>query len=708
MPSKGWTITSRPNDGDGQDGRPWGVSRCCVPVRLAVGLTLAWLGVVARAQVAADSHPESDRPSAEAAEAEATDDHPLVHQWDKEGFNFWSESRAALEREEYPDLVNLLWNSPPDADRGLLPDFQDPQLLVPYPTLIALLMQEYPPVREALERQYGELARLRLKTAAATGKLDTLEGLAVQFAGTKVAAEARQRLGDRALAAGHFARALAHYESALSDAAPDERPRIASRLRLAGAMEGRRVGPSADAPVEIGRAPTSAATFEKLIATLADKHAESPGPARAAGLQGAETFEAPLPGRYEMQKWTGLESVADPRHTSPVAAATTADLLVACSNAFAGAWDLSTGAKAWLRTSSDVKSLPSPWKSIPIRPLVVRARVYLRWWGSKGPELQCLDLNDGKPMWSSEPGRYVVSDPLWDRERVFVLAAHRDASFSQKRQSGDPGYVWRSSSKRNTFWLLQWIALDPNTGKTVEQQPLVHLQGEGMPLPMCRAAASDDRIVIVFPGGVLALDRAGRLRWVRRLPWDETLRKEPSGAAWVVDQTVLLVPAGSETLHCLDLRNGRRMWETPVPGTAAPVAVVGQRWIARDDAGLVAVDTRTGQIAWRHAIEEPWENLLCGGLGGLAYATTGTTEVGQWCPKVVWLDPATGQVAASCLQEELTRDRSRGFAWGPMIVVGDRWFAGCRLPGSGSRPWTFHEMVYQGRVGEEPGNGATR
>lgn len=625
---------------------------------------------------------------------------PVVHEWQKEAFNFWAELKTGLQQRAYQDVAQAIYGAGAEARRGLLTDLRDPQLLVPYRTLIDLVIRDDPQVRSALVEHYGRVAPVRLSAAIAEADFDALETLAVQFAATPTAVDALQWLGDRSLASGRFEQALGYYGRAGQNAEPSRQPALAARYRLAGAMLGRSVGDRVQATVEIGDWRLAAAQFETLIAELVKAHASDSAVAAAGGAAHSELAAALTPGPLAAQSWP-REAESDKeaarsraRERSDwtaglVSAVADSRSLVLSDGRHLEAYQLDSDRKLWSRELGDVRFCPPPWKAIPLRPLVAGQRAYVRHWTDRGIELNCLEMEHGQSVWSSTPQQYVVTDPVWDQSRILVVTAAIEEIPVVRKGRSAAQVLWRNrSSKLPTPWLLQLTALDPSTGKVLEQRPLVRLQSKEQSIPVCRAVLADDLLVLTFHGGVLAADRSGGLHWLRRMAWQPGDSQPPGPATPVVAAgQVFLVPSQLATIQALELANGRLQWECPAPGVTRLLGVVGGRLIALDNAGLLAVEAASGRMAWRHPIDEPLQGFFCGGSGQLAYTAFRRDELGRWCPAVVWLDPANGEPAAQHLVDGLkpARHLPKNALLGPVLPVGRRLLAVYRDASQGRR-----------------------
>jgi hypothetical protein len=158
---------------------------------------------------------------------------------------------------------------------------------------------------------------------------------------------------------------------------------------------------------------------------------------------------------------------------------------------------------------------------------------------------------------------------------------------------------------------------------------------------------------------------------------------------------VLVADPSGDGVQCLELGCGRRLWEnTSLDGILRLAGVVGGRLIVEDLAGLTALETADGRIAWRHPIEAPLRGLLCGGPGGLLYTCIGRDEAGLPTPVLAWLDVATGQSTSRPLEKiELPRKAYKPFSLGPIFTVGPRLLAAYRDNTQGRKLQGLMELV---------------
>ncbi len=107
-------------------------------------------------------------------------------------------------------------------------------------------------------------------------------------------------------------------------------------------------------------------------------------------------------------------------------------------------------------------------------------------------------------------------------------------------------------------------------------------------------------VVVTDAAAVLALDRAGHVRW--RADVDSVVEAKPA----VGGGRVLV--GGRGVVTELSRATGARAWQQPMGGKVTSVALTGDLALAGDHAGsLVAFDARTGDRRWSARFDgRPW------------------------------------------------------------------------------------------------------
>ncbi|MBN2473233.1 MAG: PQQ-binding-like beta-propeller repeat protein [Pirellulales bacterium] len=613
--------------------------------------------------------------------------HPLVPSFDKENYNLMTEFRAALEGKAFRAACQVITTAGAPRQCSLLPERDDPSLLVSLPVAVDLAMRRVPGLREAMEEHFGALSRLRVNQAVADGDLAAVEAVARQFRATGAAAEAHGWLGDRMLSAGQWAQACGQYRRALLGAPPESRPSWQARLRLAAAMGGRQTGAPASEPVVIGSMRFSAAEFEQMVDQVrqaADQQGLPKAPdlqptadpatagdkVLAAGLRGC-----PPPGRYELQPWANLGSHQDVRDLPNedfdwegrrVSVVFSDGQMLVNNQIQYAAFDVGNGRQLWQQQREPHRQ--AAWSTEPMWPVVDAERIFVRWPTEHGPVLGCLQRSDGTTLWQANPESPVVCDPMLLEEQLWTLVVRCDMG-------------WELS--------LELAAFDPETGRRRQLLPLTEFQDHWFEAVSCRAAAIDDRIVVTIGGVALCCDLSGAVHWIRRQIWTPPPSEIRHAAPWLrqvhhqplcFEDRVYATQPGVWAVECLELETGQLIWRAALPRLLCTVGRIGNRLIVETTDGLTALDTETGKVLWEHATEDRLDTRACGRADALCYVKLGDQDTPQSDqkqprrPVLVWLDPRTGRTMAETeLPIDLASDKTP--AIGPLVGGADRHWA---------------------------------
>ncbi|MFM9197397.1 MAG: hypothetical protein ACKOWG_16995, partial [Planctomycetia bacterium] len=152
--------------------------------------------------------------------------HPLLAAPGKESLSVHAELVGAMAGEDWQDVCRLIDAAAADGSIDLLPDRDDPDLLVSLPVAVATAMRDEPRLLEAMRQDREQIAGLRLLESTSAGNAAAVEAITVQFHGTAAATEAHVWLGDRSMAAGRFATARRHYEAAAPTIPPSAEKQV--------------------------------------------------------------------------------------------------------------------------------------------------------------------------------------------------------------------------------------------------------------------------------------------------------------------------------------------------------------------------------------------------------------------------------------------------------------------------------------------------
>lgn len=593
----------------------------------------------------------------------------LVEEVSKEAYNAMTDVQSVVESEAWGDAAEMIASLRADSAAGVAPWPEDKQLLVSLPVAVRLTLERFPPLREALEARFTPLARLRLSQAIAAGDEQAVEMIVVQFAGTHVASEAHRWLGDQALASGWFARAITEYSRAMA-ISPALDAELLPRTRLAAAMLGRDAGAAATGNVRLGEASLTKEQFESLVSEMRNRGLSSllpvADPPRAPAV-------VPPPAAFQAQTKARLDgNVGDKpqeevgRRTNQfrvpwvdrqIATVLDGDVLYVSNRFQVAAYNLASGQRLWQSPPPTGQMKPAQdWAMIPMRPLVTPGHIFVRQLYGSGPQLVCLNKQNGQIVWSAAVSEreFLASDPLLVQGQLVAL--------SIALVEGQEG-------------LLQWNAFDLTTGEIQQRRDLVRLRNSWGAHACCEVTVLDDSLVAVLGGATLAVDASGGLKWIRKhivLPADEEPRwlLQLYQRPLVAGDRLYVAQPGVRAIECLDVRTGTRHWLSVIPDVLGISGLTDERLVVWTENDLRALDATSGQTLWRHEATDLFSFQLCG-PSDLIFArrepVPGMTASLQ--TRFTWLDLATGRELASAVVPQLADADPR---LGPLVAYKDR------------------------------------
>ncbi|MDB5386282.1 MAG: Tetratricopeptide 2 repeat protein [Planctomycetaceae bacterium] len=566
--------------------------------------------------------------------------HPLIEQLSKEGYNVLAEFEAALAGDSFKDACQIVAAASASGSLGLLPDARDRRLLVSLPRAVSQAMREYPQLQKTMITQFGPIGRIRVRQAIAEGNTAGIQAATLQFTGTEAAAEAHAWLGDQAMAAGNFVQASGQYQQALPTATHLLRQELQAKLRLVSALSARPklVGKPPTVAVLIGKQKLEPAQFEQLVNDVRASRVKDLGSDNSINSsESAASIVVPAPSGLEFGRRFPFEGSGGRQagNNHYVGTDTTGreftvraagNWLLASNRFQVTAFDLTTGERKWNTGMKDDEGDAHNFPLLGMPPVVHARKVFVRRLTRNGPELACLELATGKLLWNKRAGNHVISDPLVIEDDLFAFIV-------EEPQIG----------------LLQvsLVNFEPETGEVISQSLVMQLRDVwGTKVP-CQAVASGDKILATIGGSVVCCDLLGRLRWLRRQTWlppaDQygffrQFRQTPV----VVDNRVYVTQPGVLAVECLDLENGRQIWQQAWPELRRIVGLVNNSVIIEAGSGLHALRADNGERIWTSIESGVLEAQICGNPGGILVARAQRLRNEQRRLSLAWLDSATG------------------------------------------------------------------
>ena len=230
--------------------------------------------------------------------------------------------------------------------------------------------------------------------------------------------------------------------------------------------------------------------------------------------------------------------------------------------------------------------------------------------------------------------------------------------------------------------------LSSATGDTVWSQPLAEIdveydinnRNDRKQLGLSPAFAEGTLVCPTGAGAAIAVDLAARtLRWayrfnvpkpddVRRLANGIQLRMpgfaggmagiqikaagegNTSGGKWldalptISGNKVILTPAGSEFLHCVNIRTGEALWQSPRTDFVNVAGIVDRTVIVLGQKKVAAVSLDDGKIIWKQAVGLN-DEIIC----GRGILSNNRLYVPTNAPAVAEIDLSNGTVVATSL-----------------------------------------------------------
>ncbi|HEX3998234.1 MAG TPA: PQQ-binding-like beta-propeller repeat protein [Pirellulales bacterium] len=628
--------------------------------------------------------------------AEHTGRSPLIDELNKEGFSTLAEFESAIDSRSFHDACQIITAPSTLEISGLMPDPRDPQLSVSLDTALGAALHREPELREMMSRQFGPAGMLEARRAMDQSDAGGVLAAASRYRGTLAGSEACLWLGDRAVGGGEFNRARIWYRQAVQGRKASIAARVAPHDRLAAAMLGEDVGAPATAPVQFGEVTMSAADFESLVADMRKVHAVNGHPYGGIATATALVPPAPAPSGFELQqlerfdgdsgdnpgdvnnatpsrgnslRWLRPINAADvaTEVDSPaintsidwaarqLAVAADGDRLYVSNRFQVSAYEMKSGHRLWRTELGGDHDRTHDWTLVPMRPLPIGARLFVRRLTRTHPELAMLDAPSGAVKWRSPPSLAVVSDPLWLGDEVAAIAADRVDDET----------------------VLSLTVFDPADGSVRRSQPIASMQQAWWSQRTCQLTQAGDNLVAVLCGAVVCCDLSGRPRWTRRQEWlspteDHDWGRQSQTPPLVAGSKLLVTQPGVMAVECLDLDRGSLVWRTAMPGIHRAIGLVGDRLLAETDYGIAALSVAKGDLLWYHPAADLLDGQLCGGPGQFVYTCRQPApgNPNQSRPLMVWLNVADGKEVARHALDTLRQDHPM---FGPFAAVaGDR------------------------------------
>ena len=596
--------------------------------------------------------------------------HPLTPVLNKEAYNIRAELQSALTGQTYEDACRIVMSITGNDGPGMLPDPEDRQLYVSMPTAIATARKTYPDFARTMVDQFEPLGRIRVQAALNRKDFASLQIATLQFMGTDASRQAHVVLGEVALSLGQFDVAQQHFQDAAHDAGLRWKEILEPRMLLAQGLGGNLTAPQVAAwvaampgrPVELNGTVLSAVEFQGMLNDLVNRSTtgstlyEIPNPPAIALPQFTYKLEprAQFDGHPGNNPGRGEYRFGDPFGRQFAMASD--ELRIYVSNRFqVNAYSTSDGKQIWAQGIGSEQGEAYGLPFAPMKPLVTKDRLFVRRLTKAGAELACLKPDDGQVLWHQRPFQSVVTDPvIWNGRLFAVTLAKAEEDQVQVEAT--------------------WF--DAASGNVLMSRPLYRFR-EGIDRQFSGQLTVQDRVAVCTIAGTTAsFDSRGEMRWLRRHPFlqkpvDELAEDARAAAPVIHSGRVITTQGGVRAVCCLDLDSGEVLWEKPIFPLRGLLGVAGNRALVDTVAGLIALDTATGEVAWQRSVDFRLE-AIAWDPQTVTFAQRQTATNNRSKPVLVWLDLQTGEEQCESLIEVADREE---FQLGPLFTAGGRWWS---------------------------------
>jgi outer membrane protein assembly factor BamB len=593
--------------------------------------------------------------------------HPLAVDVSKEAFNVQMELQTALKQSSYQHAARNITSLNTVQTRGLVADTHDKRLYASLPQTIDAAVNDHPPLRRMMAEKFGPVARLRVNSAMRRNDEGAVSNVTICFRGMAAAGLAHRWLGDRDLSRGKFARALRHYDEALSTVGTVEKHQVAARRMLAAAMLGRRIDAKITRDIVYSGYTSTPDEFRRLIDEMIEQHG-------AGSSESVGPDSVPAPARYEVRPWAVLagDVGVNPQPAPPASKACdwparqmstvmTRTTMIVSNRYQVTALRLSDAQVTW---TYSLGAQQGPTHALPLvrMPLVLDAhRLYAVLLPKSGRrQLVCLDAGSGQVLWELPSSLPLLSDPVVTDGQLFFVTAETD--------------------ERQQFRYFKLIELEPASGTVLREVILSDFRERKSAEPFCRLVAAGNDLLLAIESGLACCDTSGNLRWIRRVAWLPPALRGAGGrrhdrSLRVVDRDVYLAGPGMSGIECLDVDSGRRRWYRPVTDLRRLLSVDADRLLVETDRGILALKRDDGQRAWRYAADDLLDVVAANGEKHLLCIQQQRLSQRESTSQLVWLDRRTGRRVARFPLVDLRAATPRV---GPLLSRGGRtWcFAG--------------------------------
>ena len=235
--------------------------------------------------------------------------------------------------------------------------------------------------------------------------------------------------------------------------------------------------------------------------------------------------------------------------------------------------------------------------------------------------------------------------------------------------------------------LLRLNVYATDTGDLVASHNLLHVRTSWQQRKLSRATQLADGLVATLGGFVVNVGFDGNVRWARR----QTILPASQEPTWITQRFDRPLVSGGRTfihtpgvraVECLETDTGRLLWRQVIANIDRLIGIAGENLIVNHGEQLLALGKETGILAWSREMPNLLDAEFCSDEGILVARKVASQEdANQRLPRLVWLNPINGEVAARTNLMDLVHADPR---IGPLLRHGDNvwtfWAGGADEP----------------------------
>ncbi len=599
--------------------------------------------------------------------------HPLQLTVNKEAYNVQSELQSALIGGTFQDAGRIAMNFGVSDGVGLLPDMDDDRLFVSIPVAMAAAVKDYPAFGEALQNDLGPTGMVRVLNAARQGDLATLRAATIQFYRTAAAAEAERVLGDRQMALGDFFGAQQRYRHAMRSANEEQRAALRSRMVLAESL-----GNPSKTPGDSAAVADTQLDGVSLTPLLQEIRSAAP----PVATTGAVVAPPEARSRYRLEIKAQFDGQVGQnagrgefRHVDvfgrQFAVTVDAERFYVSNRFQVTAYQRDAGQQLWATSVGSDQGEAHGHRFTPMTPTLIGEELLVRRIIKGAIELACLKPADGQVLWKTRGGEKadIFSEPIALPGRIGVIVSRR---------------------MDDDMLDVRWAHLNPATGETVAEFPLIRLRDAWSGEAPCVLAVRDDTAVATIGGAIVSFETTGDLQWVRREPWLPP-KVDPQAEDYLVAAPVFATGADGEALVVIaapasrqvigiEVTSGRVRWRSVQPKLQGILASRADVTVLALQNGLCGLSPATGDVLWSQPVTGRMTAMQIVDSQMVVAIQRESTGNKFW-PQLAWFDLATGTPRG---EAQIDVEHHPEWRCGPLFSVGSNWWT--LISNSGNKP----------------------